>query len=769
MESALDLFGVFDNSRTPRDIYGEVDGLQPVPPGGIPPYYWNNQGRGEVLPVYTTWLQLKYLRDRSRRMCRENPFAVCAVENRKNYVVGDGFTYRATGDRDDLNEPAQKLIDTWAAAIELAEYEIDAMERLDMDGEFFLRFFYRESGLLEIRFVEPEHIKDIAGDPWSPRDSFGVVTDIDDVENVHGYQVIEQPWNNDSPTLVPADQIMHVKLNVPRNAKRGLPTLYPVERNLSRANDLLASMASMAKTRAKIALIRKLLNATGSAASSMVQSLKAGSVTDSMTGQSSTLERMPWGSILTSTGNVEYEMPGANVDAGGFVEVLQAELRGIAARLNMPEWMLTADASNANLASSLVAEAPSTKQFRRLQRMLCRRFGESRNPKNTSVVWRQVEYAVQLGILDPATLQEVKIQCEGPSLVVRDKGEEAETNKVYLEMGIKSKSTISQEIGLDKEQEEANFARENQAKVENISSTAPGAVRQQESVQDRKPGEVDETGMSYEPDAEPDLNEYIYNKFKSMYGDQDEPDRSTGYILKNGQPIKMGREFRDSDHREALPTRAARERWGWKSNDRPAPGQPVMVDTSNPTISNIRFNGDSLGELLHKTGAARTHVAKDNISFEYSHPLTSRQKRVIRDFVNDRKPGEVIFSRRMPEKDVEGQTTPTFRHKILPWHQVDDYLNGTQESVKKVTETVDDEGHAHSPMHGRLVQPEFGPEFPMLMDPKAKQEFVNRKTLALQQDYMQAAQAHAETFKSYSKPRTSTKLVRHRTRRNWTS
>ena len=218
-EEAIDLFGQLLPGY-PLDIYGDVDGLQPIPPGGIPPYYWNNRGRGEVLPVYTTWLQLKYIRDRSRRLCRENEFAICAIENRKNYVVGDGFTYRATGPLEELNKPAQQLIDAWAQAIELAEYEKDAMERLDMDGEFFLRFFYRDTGLIELRFVEPEHIKDLLGDPWLPSTSFGVVSDVHDVENIVGYNIIMEPWINDLPTFVEANQIMHVKLNVPRNAKR---------------------------------------------------------------------------------------------------------------------------------------------------------------------------------------------------------------------------------------------------------------------------------------------------------------------------------------------------------------------------------------------------------------------------------------------------------------------------------------------------------------------------------------------------------------------
>ena len=47
--------------------------------------------------------------------------------------------------------------------------------------------------------------------------------------------------------------------------------------------------------------------------------------------------------------------------------MLQAELRAIAARLVMPEFMFTSDASNANYASTMVAEGPAVRMFERLQ------------------------------------------------------------------------------------------------------------------------------------------------------------------------------------------------------------------------------------------------------------------------------------------------------------------------------------------------------------------------------------------------------------------
>jgi hypothetical protein len=661
-ENAIDLFGdLFPGD--PRDLWDDVDGFQPVPPGGVPPYYWNNRGRGEVLPVYTSWLQLKYIRDRSRRLAMENEFAICALQNRRNYVVGDGFTYRVTGDNDDLNTRAQKVLDIWASYVDLAEYESDAMDRLDKDGEFFLRFWPQDNGMIELRFVEPEHVKDRTGDPWSPAISFGVNSAIDDVENIVSYSIMERPWLNETPSEISADAITHVKLNVPRNAKRGLPTFYPVASNLRRANDLLASMASMAKTRAKIALIRKMLNATGQASQNLIAGLQAGTITDPVVGQNITLERLRYGTILTSTGNIEYEMPGSNVDAGGFVEVLQAELRGIAARLNMPEWMLTADASNANLASSLVAEAPSTKEFRRIQRMLCRVFGESRHPTRKAVAWRQLEYAAAKGIIDPKTLTECKIQCEGPSLVVRDKQEEAATNQIYVAMGVKSKQTVQQELGLDGEQESKNMS----AGLEAAAAAAPIAgVQQQES--------------RVREDQTPDLDAYIRDKFKDR-PQHENIGPETGFLLANGTPVQIGFPGQPRpEHKTAVPSGEEMNAWGWPAN--------LAADTTK-----LGGSLPGLHELMRRSGAVRLDSNYNGMGYaEHATPLTYRQKSAIKNYLAENpKLGGFMFSRVAYTPD--GQ--PIHKTRILDRADVGDYLDTLRESVTPLREIVDRMARAH--------------------------------------------------------------------------
>lgn len=461
-ESSIDFYanlGIWDV----RDLYDDADGFGVGYPWGLlPPYYRLSQKRGEVLPVYLNEVGLRFIRDRIRRLCYENEFAVCALANRQNYIIGKGLTYRAVPARDDcppeLLKKVQTVLDAFRDYNSLPQYERAAMLRLDKDGESITRLFPDEKyGLLAIREVEPEHLRSPLGDSYGPHYDFGIETPPDDVATKLAFWIVERPIANWQPTRVPADEIVYLKLNTDADSKRGLPTFYPVEANLKRARELLASMTSMAKARAKIAMIRKFSGIAQATAASLQAGLTAYAATDPSTGTSVNLEQLRYGTILNSSKDIDYEFPAADADGEQFVTFLQAELRAIAARLCMPEWMLSSDASNANLASSLIAEAPSTKNFEALQGLFVHHFGESVHPNNRSLMWRQIRYSVRLGVLPRETLQLVKIQAEAPSLVVRDKAQEATVNQTYCGMRVKSPQTIQQELGLDTKQEVNNF------------------------------------------------------------------------------------------------------------------------------------------------------------------------------------------------------------------------------------------------------------------------------------------------------------------------
>jgi hypothetical protein len=295
--------------------------------------------------------------------------------------------------------------------------------------------------MTRVRFVEPGQVatpEHLAGDPTA---SFGIHTDRHDVETVLAYYV-------DGQAVASAD-VQHRKSNVDANMKRGLPLFYPVRKNLRRAEKLLRNMSVLAEIQSAIALIRRHHGATASGVQQFVAARADATTTSAATGRSTVYKRYAPGTILDAHGGIEYDFPAARLDAGRYVSVLRAELRAIASRLVMPEFMLSSDASHANYASTLVAEGPAVKMFARLQ--------AQQVEDDLEIMRRVVTAAIDAGRLPQGVLEVVEIQAAAPSLTVRDELKQAQTYRIELESGILSPQTWSQRRGLDYDQEQTNL------------------------------------------------------------------------------------------------------------------------------------------------------------------------------------------------------------------------------------------------------------------------------------------------------------------------
>ena len=471
-----------------RDLFAEAG-----PYGfmdGAPSQYLarrDNRMAGELLPTYINWWQLKILRDRSRQIARNNEFAIAAINAHRNYVVGTGFTYQAIARKADTHPEiisrVQELLDLFIEHNKMGDVESEIIYRLHTEGEAFLRSFVGDDGLLRVRFIEPELVRPPADDT-SPGSSFGVVCSDEDIHHRTGYWVVERPWENLTPTLVPAHQILHLRLNVESNSKRGLPTIYAVESNLRASEDVLQSMIALAKARSKIAVIRKVNDSPPEAISELTRTATDYTLTDATQSRSTSINHMGYGSILTSTGNVDYEFPSLNVGSGDMVEVLNCNLRAIAARFGITETMMSTDASNNNYASALVAEAPAVKTFERMQKMLSQAIGERRTRPDRALAWQQISHAVNIGMLPRECLTEVTIKATGPSLISRDKTAEANTAKTYIDLGLWSPQTVTADSGKDYEEEQRNIKKAKDAAAE----SAAGGPDQQPGASPGAPG-----------------------------------------------------------------------------------------------------------------------------------------------------------------------------------------------------------------------------------------------------------------------------------------
>ena len=440
---------LWDDFVDPREAYTDVDGQWWTPVGNI------NPGSGTTrLAAPVNEQQLRELRAHCRSLATTNEYAINGHENRISYIVGAGHSYRATVCKGMDAEPelamaVQKLLEEFLRENRWHERQQEIVRRMDRDGEAFLRFFADRDGFTRVRFVEPDQVaepREMTNDGSRNvrhssfgNSSFGIQTEPHDVESVVGYWVDGE--------LVNSSDVQHRRANVDFNVKRGLPLYTAVRKNLRRAEKLLRNMSVVAEIQSAIALIRK---HRGASRSGIEQFVAAGAdATTNAGARTRHYSQYGPGTILDAPAGLEYDFPTAGLDASSFVTILQAELRAIAARLVMPEFMFTSDASNANFASTMVAESPAVRMFERLQANMIE--------QDREVMWRVVRNAVDAGTLPRKTPDCIEIQIAGPSLQVRDAVREAQVDRIAYTHGVLSPQTWSQHLGLDFDQEQKNL------------------------------------------------------------------------------------------------------------------------------------------------------------------------------------------------------------------------------------------------------------------------------------------------------------------------
>jgi hypothetical protein len=442
---------LWDDLVDPREAFLDSDGLRWLPLAGD----WH---AGSCGAPFASEQEHRAIRDQCRALAVSNEFAINGHENRISYIVGAGHTYRAAIKKHQqapatLAAEVQQVLDAFVADNHWHRRQQEIVRRRDRDGEAFLRLFVAADGSTRVRFVEPGLVSTPLEWAAVPSASFGILTERDDVETVLAYFIEGEQ--------IDAGQIQHRKAHVDSNVKRGLPLFYPVHKNLKRAEKLLRNMSVLAEIQSAIALIRKHRRATRTSVEQFVSDQADLTVADAATGKTATFQRFAPGTILDAYGNIDYDFPAAAINAGNYVTVLQAELRAIASRLVMPEFMLTSDASNANYASTLVAEGPAMKHFERLQ--------ADQVTDDLAILRRVMENAVAAGRLPREALDVIEIQASPPALSVRDHLRDAQVYRIEHEAGILSPQTWSRRRGLDYDQEQENLHEAAQKNIQNAS------------------------------------------------------------------------------------------------------------------------------------------------------------------------------------------------------------------------------------------------------------------------------------------------------------
>jgi hypothetical protein len=278
--------------------------------------------------------------------------------------------------------------------------------------------------------------------------SFGIHTATNLPDDPLGYHIVYDSSGKDWD-YIPAERLQHIKRNSPRNAKRGVSDFQAVQADLEREAKLRRNTAEGAALQAAIAWI---LQAPPGATAGQMQGLGGidlhpGS-RKAVSGASRAELNYPPGTILKPSAGLEYKPgPMGSERNPNFVLVAQYILRSIGVRWNMPEYMISGDASNANHASTLVAESPFVKA-READQQFYRRQWYCLIWKVLHQAWRANRFS-RLGVSWKSLQQLIDVKIDAPAVATRDPLRLTQAQESQVRMGILSRRTAAAQAGLD--------------------------------------------------------------------------------------------------------------------------------------------------------------------------------------------------------------------------------------------------------------------------------------------------------------------------------
>ncbi|MBV12041.1 phage portal protein [Rubinisphaera sp.] len=298
------------------------------------------------------------LRQQVRELVRGNPHARNVLRLLEAYVVGDGLRLTVSPKKGAsiASEAPEidQLSDLWQSFLEENRSHFSYREyarRVWRDGECFLRLFADQSWPPTVRFIDAERIGPSIDDP----ESQGIVTNQNDVEDVEGYILLHRD-HGDVIQVIPADVVLHTRYGVDTNEKRGVSFFISILKPLEKFQEWQETELLARKLQASIVLWRKVQGGAAQA-NSLAENARSGTSVE--VGGGVRQERVRPGTILTTSAGTEMQYLQPNTNYGDAVPLGRMMLLCAAAGAGIPEFMLTADASNGNYASTMVAEGPA--------------------------------------------------------------------------------------------------------------------------------------------------------------------------------------------------------------------------------------------------------------------------------------------------------------------------------------------------------------------------------------------------------------------------
>lgn len=450
--------------------------------GPVMPDIASDRADGDLRPVFSTEWQLAELRGAARWLAHTS-YGTGIVDGLTSYIVRTGFDYQATAIRGQ-NTPQQLVAEVQRiirAVLDDNQWQLDFEQQLcaaqHVDGEIIL-VLEDDAGQVRVRRAEPAWLTEPADTPYLERRleatsplswKYGIATDASDASRVHGYFI---QWNADPNAwrfYSPA-RVVHIKSNTPRHVKRGLTDFYPVVSELADAVALNHRMSKGAAIQASIAMIIEAAQGTGSGlgigdpthiGASLARGSGAGPQLSS-NGRYTSERRSDWheGMVIDTKGKKFQAGPMGGAQSDGFVKVLQAGLRSVGVRWNMPEHLISGDASNNNYASILEAGSPFVCRVEAEQEKLCKAYER--------MLWSVLRIHFEMGRLNLRRYgltwndlrQCVNLIVTGTSPVIGQRSKSFEVDAQLYDRGLMSADTLAAKYDLDPEEEREKRERE---------------------------------------------------------------------------------------------------------------------------------------------------------------------------------------------------------------------------------------------------------------------------------------------------------------------
>lgn len=429
--------------------------------------------------------------DQSRKYYYRHPYGRAILRGLQIFVFGaKGVLYKAQ----DIHPAVQPWLDAFWKENKMGLRQIEWGFRAWRDGNAYLRLFTNEiTGKIAVRFVNDKEITDIK-------------TDDNDAEKIISYHRI---WSvkkhsgirETKEEDIPAEEIIHLSFDKDSDIKKGRPLLEPVLKRLEQYDDWLEGRVILNKLKGSIWAHKKV---SGTPAQVAAIAAKTPDRTRKSSEDTTTLSKFPhWGTILTTSDSVSFEMMEAKVNANDTAEDGRQIRLAIAAGVLFPEFMLAADASNSSYSSTMIAESPFVGMIRffrffleeaafksLLQKVIEAGIAAKKLPATSTEITMRESEKIRLAkirtlkplatsqalislceqedmmLANPESMEakeiptKTEVDLEWPPITVRDLLKETQAYGEQLAMGVISKETTALRLGNDWDEENRKIQRE---------------------------------------------------------------------------------------------------------------------------------------------------------------------------------------------------------------------------------------------------------------------------------------------------------------------